>query len=552
MSAQTSQNLKFRPVANFQPCHWGDHFLNITHPHHHEAVQVQKEQEVKQLKEAVEKRLLETKGNPLEQLTFIDAIERLGVAYHFEEQIEEALKQVYDNFHDQCAEDDLYHVSTRFRILRQHGFLVPCDVFNKFKDEKGSFEESLTKDVPGLLSLYEASHVRIHDDKILDEALAFCTTHLNGMVDQLSPPLADQVAHALHQPMHKGMPRVEARHYISIYEKDPSCNKTLLKFAKLDFNLLQTLHQKELKDLRRWWKGLHMNASFSRDRLTEAYFWIVGVYYEPQFSQARKLFRKIFKSTSLMDDTYDAYGTIEELEVVTEMFQRSWNISCVDELPEHVKWCYYAIVEACKEAEEDLGKEGRSFCVNYTREQVKVLSQAYNQEAKWCHQKYVPTYDEYMKIALVTSPYCHATVASFLGMGEIATKEVFEWACHNPMPKVIKAASTILRLMNDVGGHKFEQRRNHVASAVQCLMGKHGMSEEQSNEKLREEVEDSWKDINQAMLQPYVIPKPLLTRILNLARSADVIYKGATDGYTHVNQTFKDKVASVLAHPVPM
>lgn len=81
---------------------------------------------MKQLKEAVEKRLLETKGNPLEQLTFIDAIERLGVAYHFEEQIEEALKQVYDNFHDQCAEDDLYHVSTRFRILRQHGFLVPC------------------------------------------------------------------------------------------------------------------------------------------------------------------------------------------------------------------------------------------------------------------------------------------------------------------------------------------------------------------------------------------------------------------------------------------
>ena len=68
-----------------------------------------------------------------------------------------------------------------------------------------------------------------------------------------------------------------------------------------------------------------MDASFSRDRLTEAYFWIIGVYYEPQFSFARKVYRKIFKSTSLLDDTYDAYGTIEELELLTEMFQRFVN-----------------------------------------------------------------------------------------------------------------------------------------------------------------------------------------------------------------------------------
>ncbi|KAL2943961.1 putative sesquiterpene synthase [Bienertia sinuspersici] len=426
------------------------------------------------------------------------------------------------------------------------------DVFNKFMDENGSFKESLKEDVPGLLSLYEASHVRVHDDKILDEALAFSTTNLNAVVSQLSSPLADQVAHALHQPLHKGMPRVESRHYISIYEMNPSHNKTLLKFAKLDFNLLQALHQMELKDFRRWWKELHMKASFGRDRLTEAYFWILGHYFEPQFSYARKVYRKIFKATVLLDDTYDAYGTIEELEPLTEMFQRPWDTSCVDELPEHVKWCYYAMVEACEEAEKELANEGRPFYVNYTREQVKVLCQAYIQEAKWCNQKYVPTYDEYMKIALVTSPYPHATVACFLGMGEIASKEAFEWASQNPMPNIIKAASTIIRLMNDMGGHEFEQERNHVASAVQCLMEKHGMSKEEANEKLREDIENAWKDINEAMLQPYVIPKPFLTRILNLARSADVIYKGTTDGFTHVNQTFKDKVASILAHSIPM
>uniref|UniRef100_A0A803N697 Terpene synthase metal-binding domain-containing protein n=1 Tax=Chenopodium quinoa TaxID=63459 RepID=A0A803N697_CHEQI len=134
----------------------------------------------------------------------------------------------------------------------------------------------------------------------------------------------------------------------------------------------------------------------------------------------------------------------------------------------------------------------------------------------------VSTYDEYMKkIALVTSPYPHGIVASFLGIGEIASKEVFERACQNPMPDIIKVVSTIIRLMNDIGG----QKRKHAASAVQCLMEKHGLSEEEANEKLKEEIEDAWKIINQAMLQPYVIPKPILTRILNLARSANVSTK---------------------------
>ncbi|XP_074313406.1 (-)-drimenol synthase-like [Silene latifolia] len=426
------------------------------------------------------------------------------------------------------------------------------DVFNKFKDVNGLFKESLTSDVQGILSLYEASHVRVDDDKILDEALAFTTFHLTALANKSSSPLADQVAHALHQPLHLGMPRVEARFYISIYEKYPSHNKLVLQFAKLDFNFLQSLHQRELKDLKSWWKGLHLKASFSRDRITEAYFWIVGVYFEPQFSFARKLTGKVFKSTLLTDDTYDAYGTLEELRVLTEAFQRPWNKDVVEELPEHVKWCYYAYVETCEEAEEDLAKEGRAFYVDYLRQHVKALSKEYMQEAEWCHQNYVPAYEEYMKNAIVTSPYPLGTVASFLGMGEIASKEYFEWATQNPIPEIIKPASTILRLMNDMGGHEFEQSRNHVASSVQCLMKHNKVTENEANEMLTKEVEDAWKVINKAMLRPYVIPKPLLTRILNSARSAHVIYHGTADGFTNVNQILKDKIDSVFARPIPL
>lgn len=124
-----------------------------------------------------------------------------------------------------------------------------ADLFNNCKDNGGNFKESLSSDVRGMLSLYEATHLRMHGEDILDEALAFTTTHLQSATKYSSNPLAEQVVHALKQPIRKGLPRLEARHYFPIYQADDSHNKALLKLAKLDFNLLQKLHQKELSDI---------------------------------------------------------------------------------------------------------------------------------------------------------------------------------------------------------------------------------------------------------------------------------------------------------------
>ncbi|KAM3282965.1 hypothetical protein P3S67_026610 [Capsicum chacoense] len=56
------------------------------------------------------------------------------------------------------------------------GYNISLKIFNKFLDENGKLKESLASDVLGLLSLYEASHVRTHGEDILEDALAFSTT----------------------------------------------------------------------------------------------------------------------------------------------------------------------------------------------------------------------------------------------------------------------------------------------------------------------------------------------------------------------------------------
>ena len=65
--------------------------------------------------------------NPLEKLELIDVIQRLGVSYHFENEIKEVLQQIIDNQWEHGDDnDELYTVALRFRLLRQQGYNVSC------------------------------------------------------------------------------------------------------------------------------------------------------------------------------------------------------------------------------------------------------------------------------------------------------------------------------------------------------------------------------------------------------------------------------------------
>ena len=83
---------------------------------------------------------------------------------------------------------------------------------------------------------------------------------------------------------------------------------------------------------------------------------------------------------------------------------------------------------------------------------MKLLVRAYFDEAKWFHQDYIPTMEEYMHVALRTTAHSMLTAVSFLGMGDIVTKEAFEWISSNP--KSVTGSSVIGRLMDDMKTHK--------------------------------------------------------------------------------------------------
>lgn len=93
--------------------------------------------EVEELIKEVRRELLASACQPSQQLNLIDELQRLGVAYHLDRDIQEALEQHMhagydhdnkraDSSGDDDYDHDLYNVALRFRLLRQQGFRVSC------------------------------------------------------------------------------------------------------------------------------------------------------------------------------------------------------------------------------------------------------------------------------------------------------------------------------------------------------------------------------------------------------------------------------------------
>ncbi|KAK6229631.1 hypothetical protein SCA6_018582 [Theobroma cacao] len=82
------------------------------------------------------------------------------------------------------------------------------------------------------------------------------------------------------------------------------------------------------------------------------------------------------------------------------------------------------------------------------------LAQAYLLEAKWMHENYKPTFEQYKANALLTSGYGMLAITAFVGMGDVVTQETFNWAVNDP--KIIRASTIICRFMDDIAEHKCE------------------------------------------------------------------------------------------------
>ncbi|KAI9081204.1 hypothetical protein K1719_036826 [Acacia pycnantha] len=397
----------------------------------------------------------------MNQLELIDILQRLGVDRYFGLEISNIIGSVYKKSKDTLkTNNNLYATALEFRLLKQHGYDVSSDVFKGFLDNKGNFHSDLSVDIMGMLSLYEASFLSMEGEIIL--ARNFSSTYLKEFVhaNREDNEISLSVNHALEIPLHWRIKRLEARWFIDVYERRQNKSSALLKLAKLDFNILQAKYQEDLKHASRWWKrlGLGEKYSFLRDRMVENFVWTVGFAVEPQFGYYRRVAAKVNASVTTIDDIYDTYGELEELEVFTQVVDR-WDIDAIDSPPEYMKICFLALYNFVNEVAFDVLKENGHNVVPYLKKEWADLCKSYLVEAKWYRNGYKPSLHEYLENGwisisgpvMLVSAYVVLSNSSHLD--SVSLDEYYD---------LIGSSSILLRLFNDLGTSEREKETGDI------------------------------------------------------------------------------------------
>ncbi|KAL8227106.1 hypothetical protein R6Q57_016938 [Mikania cordata] len=283
--------------------------------------------------------------NPLGILNLIDDLQRLGISYHFTSEISNVLDNIYCNCYksqEEWSKMDLNLKSLGFRLLRQHGLYSSRYILFKDNiDENGTVKGHLNEDIMSMLNLYEATYHSLENESILENARIFTKKKIikQSIVKIADKYIVSLINHALDFPLHWMVPRVETKWFIEVYERRNGMNPIVLELAKLDFNMVQAIHQEDLKYASRWWKDTCWNNfSFARDRLMENFMWSVTKNYLPGF-KGRRDFTKINAMITTINDVYDVCGSLQELEQFTSIVN-SWDLDKITELPDYMKICF--------------------------------------------------------------------------------------------------------------------------------------------------------------------------------------------------------------------
>ncbi|KAG4149507.1 hypothetical protein ERO13_D05G338440v2 [Gossypium hirsutum] len=486
-----------RRSANYHPAIWDYDYVQSLR---NDFVQDESYKErSRKLKEEV-RMMLGNVVDPLEKLELIDTLQRLGLSYHFEAEINNTLKNISSDRISTAAwkKENLYATALEFRLLRQHGYKVDQDVFTYFMDDVGNIKSSLNQDFKGLLNLYEASYLLLEGETMLEKARELAAKLLKQYLKENNDHqyLSMLVDHALELPLHWRMPRLEARWFIDEYEKSKDKNPIILELAILDYNIVQSIHQEDLRYASTWWKelGLGKRFSFARDRLMENFLWTVGMEIAPEDGKSRIFLTMVYALITVIDDVYDLYGTLDELELLTDVVER-WDINAIQRLPDYMKIYYHALYNSVNEMAFDTLKEQGINVIPFLKKLWTDLCKAYLLEAKWYYSGYTPTLQEYIDNAWISIGGSLVLAHSYL-VNDHITEEGLHSIQEN-YSDIVYRSSVIVRLANDLVTSSYELKRGDIPKSIQCYMHESGASEEEAREHIRSLIDSTWKKINE-------------------------------------------------------
>ncbi|KAK9214408.1 hypothetical protein WN944_006400 [Citrus x changshan-huyou] len=379
--------------------------------------------------------------------------------------------------------------------------------------DQGGF---ICDDFKGKLGLHEASYYSLEGESIMEEAWQFASKHLKEVMISKSKEkhvfVAEHAKRALELPLHWKVPMLEAR----------------------------------------WWKDtdLQEKLSFARDSLVASFLWSMGIGSEARFAYCRRIVTIAIALITVIDDIYDVYGTLDELELFTAAVEM-WDINyALNHLPDYMKLCFFALYNFVNEFAYYVLKQQDFDMLRSIKNSWLGLIQAYLVEAKWYHSKYTPTLGEFLENGLVSIAGPIVTMSAYLsGTNPIIQKEL-EFLESNP--DLVHWSCKIFRLQDDLGTSTDEIQRGDVPKSIQCYMHETGASEEVARKHIKDMTRQMWKKVNAYRAdKDSPLSQNTVDFMLNLVRMSHFMYLRG-DGHGAQNQETMDVASTWLFQPIPL
>ncbi|MCD9559928.1 hypothetical protein HAX54_018305 [Datura stramonium] len=259
----------------------------------------------------------------------------------------------------------------------------------------------------------------------------------------------------------------DVRRYITAQRViECNTNSMLLKLAKLNFNIIQAAHQKDLKDVIRWWRNLCIieDLDFTRDRIVESFFYAVGIASEPQHGSMRKWLTKVIQLVLIIDDVYDIYGSLDDVQQFTCAIEK-WDPNETKCLPKCMQICFRILratmEEICVEIQQ---QKGGPSTLPYLKQGWVNFCKALLVEATWHHEGHIPTLKEYLDNGWISSSGSIFSSHVIYGLTNKINNETMD-LCKN-CQDIIYHTSVIIRLCNDQGGARERFVKQHTVVNV--------------------------------------------------------------------------------------
>ncbi|VFQ77047.1 unnamed protein product [Cuscuta campestris] len=455
--------------------------------------------------------VLETCGNevpavyPLDvyaRLCVVDNVEKLGISRHYNEEIQTVLDETYSRWL-QGGEEIFMDASTcglAFRLLQMSGYNISSGPVTHFLEESiCNITAGYPMDVYTMLDLYQALEIICNFDEYVSEKhnrwFEILREELSSDLlcsDIHTRQIHKQVEDVLNFPFYANLERVANPRYIEHYNVDSTrfsktsygspnfCNKDFLTLAVQDFNICQSIHHEELKQLERWVgskkSGLD-RLKFARQKSAYCYFSAAATLFPPELSDARLSWAQNGVLTTVVDDFFDVGGSMEELRNLFHLLEK-WDVNAsTDYCSEQVQIIFSALHSTISEiADKAFKYQGRDV-MSHIIEIWLDLMNSMLREAEWTKEMSVPTLDEYMQNAYISFALGPIVLPGLYLVGPKLSEEIIQ---HPEYHSLFKSLSTCGRLLNDLKGFERESKEGKLNSL--SLLATHssgGVAEEE-------------------------------------------------------------------------